>query len=111
MTNYDYLIIGGGMTGGAGVDGIREVDPIGGVGMISTERDAPYNRPPLSKALWRGKPLNSIWRKKENKRVKMRESTSPTASYPNASRSLAHSHRRISKSCCRCGAKRSSMYG
>ena len=34
MTNYDYLIIGGGMTAGAGVDGIREVDPIGGIGMI-----------------------------------------------------------------------------
>jgi 3-phenylpropionate/trans-cinnamate dioxygenase ferredoxin reductase subunit len=37
MTNYDYLIIGGGVTAGAGVDGIREVDPIGGIGMISTE--------------------------------------------------------------------------
>ena len=54
MTNYDYLIIGGGMTAAAGVDGIREVDPTGAIGMISTEPDAPYSRPPLSKALWKG---------------------------------------------------------
>jgi len=26
MTNYQYLIIGGGMTAAAAVDGIREVD-------------------------------------------------------------------------------------
>ena len=27
MTNYDYLIIGGGMSAAAWVDSIREVDP------------------------------------------------------------------------------------
>jgi 3-phenylpropionate/trans-cinnamate dioxygenase ferredoxin reductase component len=71
MTNYDYLIIGGGMTAAAAVEGIRKVDPTGGIGMISTEPDAPYNRPPLSKALWKGKPLDSIWRKTEEKGVGM----------------------------------------
>ena len=71
MMTYDYLIIGGGMTAAAAVDGIREVDPAGGIGMISTEPDAPYNRPPLSKALWKGKPLDSIWRKTEDKGVRM----------------------------------------
>ena len=71
MTNYDYLIIDGGMTAAAAVDGIRKVDPTGGIGMISTEPDAPYNRPPLSKALWKGKPLDSIWRKTEDKGVEM----------------------------------------
>ena len=71
MTNYDYLIIGGGMTAAAAVDGIRKVDPTGGIGMISKEPDAPYNRPPLSKALWKGKPLESIWRKTEDKGVEM----------------------------------------
>ena len=30
MTNYQYLIIGGGMTAAAAVDGIREVDSTGG---------------------------------------------------------------------------------
>ena len=71
MTNYDYLIIGGGMTAAAAADGIREVDPTSGIGMISMEPDAPYNRPPLSKALWKGKPLDSIWRKTEDKGVGM----------------------------------------
>jgi NADPH-dependent 2,4-dienoyl-CoA reductase/sulfur reductase-like enzyme len=51
------------------VDGIREVDSLGSIGLISAERDAPYDRPPLSKALWKGKPLDSIWRRIENKGV------------------------------------------
>jgi NADPH-dependent 2,4-dienoyl-CoA reductase/sulfur reductase-like enzyme len=70
MTNYKYLIIGGGMTSAAAVDGIREVDSTGEIGLISAEPDAPYDRPPLSKALWKGKPLDIIWRKMENKGVK-----------------------------------------
>ncbi|MGZ8238891.1 MAG: NAD(P)/FAD-dependent oxidoreductase [Methylobacter sp.] len=70
MTNYQYLIIGGGMTAAAAVDGIRKVDSTGEIGLISAELDTPYDRPPLSKALWKGKPLDSIWRKLENKGVK-----------------------------------------
>jgi NADPH-dependent 2,4-dienoyl-CoA reductase/sulfur reductase-like enzyme len=69
MTNYQYLIIGGGMTAAAAVDGIREVDSPGSIGLISAELDAPYDRPPLSKGLWKGKPLDSIWRRIENKGV------------------------------------------
>lgn len=69
MTTYQYLIIGGGMTAAAAVDGIREVDATGSIGLIGEELDAPYDRPPLSKALWKGKPLDSIWRKSENKAV------------------------------------------
>jgi NADPH-dependent 2,4-dienoyl-CoA reductase/sulfur reductase-like enzyme len=30
--------------------------------MIGSEQHPPYNRPPLSKALWKGKPLDRIWR-------------------------------------------------
>ena len=67
MTDYQYVIIGGGMTASAAVTGIREVDSTGGIGLISAELDAPYDRPPLSKALWKGKPLDSIWRKTESK--------------------------------------------
>jgi len=59
------------MTAAAAVDGIREVDSTGGIGLISAELDAPYDRPPLSKALWKGKPLDIIWRKLENKEVKI----------------------------------------
>jgi 3-phenylpropionate/trans-cinnamate dioxygenase ferredoxin reductase subunit len=69
MTTYQYLIIGGGMTADSAVDGIREVDSTGSIGLIGEELDAPYDRPPLSKALWKGKPLDSIWRKSENKAV------------------------------------------
>jgi 3-phenylpropionate/trans-cinnamate dioxygenase ferredoxin reductase subunit len=71
MTNYPYLIIGGGMTAASAVDGIREVDSTGGIGLISAELDAPYERPPLSKSLWKGKPLDVIWRKTENNRVEI----------------------------------------
>ena len=71
MTNYEYLIIGGGMTAAAAVDGIREVDSTGTIGLISAEPDAPYDRPPLSKALWKGKTLDTIWRKVENKLVEV----------------------------------------
>ena len=63
MPNYTYLIVGGGMTAGAAVGGIREADPNGSVGLIGAESHPPYDRPPLSKGLWKGKPLDSVWRK------------------------------------------------
>jgi NADPH-dependent 2,4-dienoyl-CoA reductase/sulfur reductase-like enzyme len=62
MQHYKYLIIGGGMTADAAVHGIREVDSQGRIGLVSAEPDPPYNRPPLTKALWKGDPLESIWR-------------------------------------------------
>jgi 3-phenylpropionate/trans-cinnamate dioxygenase ferredoxin reductase component len=65
MKNYQYLVIGGGMTAAAAVDGIREVDPKGAIGIISVEQDPPYDRPPLSKGLWKDKPVNAVWRTME----------------------------------------------
>ena len=50
------------MTADAAVRGIRESDAAGTIGLISTEPHPPYNRPPLSKALWKGEPESSIWR-------------------------------------------------
>lgn len=61
MPIYDYLIIGGGMTAAAAAKAIRESDPKGLIGIISAEDHQPYNRPPLSKKLWQGKPEESIW--------------------------------------------------
>jgi 3-phenylpropionate/trans-cinnamate dioxygenase ferredoxin reductase component len=58
-----YLIVGGGMTADAAIGGIREVDPSGSIGLIGADVHPPYDRPPLSKALWKGKPLECIWRK------------------------------------------------
>lgn len=69
MTNYRYLIVGGGMTAAAAVEGIREMDATGSIGLVSAENDAPYDRPPLSKGLWKGKSLDIIWHKTEEKKV------------------------------------------
>ena len=43
--------------------GIRAIDQQGSIGMIGEESDPPYGRPLLSKGLWKGKPLDSIWRR------------------------------------------------
>ncbi len=69
MPHYRYLILGGGMTADAAIGGIRQVDPAGPIGLIGADPHPPYNRPPLSKALWKGKPLDSIWRKTDRRDV------------------------------------------
>jgi NADPH-dependent 2,4-dienoyl-CoA reductase/sulfur reductase-like enzyme len=71
MNIYKYLIIGGGMTADAAVRGIREIDAEGSIGLVSMETDPPYNRPPLSKGLWKGKPIDKIFRKTESRNVSM----------------------------------------
>src|SRR3989442_12914349 len=63
MRNYTYVIVGGGMRGDAGAGGIGAADPGGTLGVISAEPHPPYNRPPLSKGLWKGEPEDRIWRK------------------------------------------------
>ncbi len=60
---YNYLIVGGGMAGDAAARAIRQVDENGTIGLIGQEPDPPYNRPPLSKGLWKRLPLKHIWRK------------------------------------------------
>ena len=62
MKQYRYLIVGGGLAGDAAVRGIRELDATGSIGMISREKDPPYTRPNLSKGLWKGRPVEKIWR-------------------------------------------------
>lgn len=62
MQHYNYLIIGGGMTADSAVKGIRSIDKTGSIGLFSAEGDKPYNRPPLSKALWKGGSLDEIER-------------------------------------------------
>jgi NADPH-dependent 2,4-dienoyl-CoA reductase/sulfur reductase-like enzyme len=51
---YSFIILGGGLTGANAVEGIRERDRDGPILLISAERDAPYDRPPLTKKLWTG---------------------------------------------------------
>ena len=62
MPDYKYLIIGGGMTADAAARGIRELDSSGTIGIIGAEEDPPYARPPLSKALWKGDSIDTIWK-------------------------------------------------
>lgn len=69
MPHYKYLIIGGGMTADSAVRGIREIDADIPIGIISQEPENPYDRPPLTKGLWKDKPLESIWRHTEKERV------------------------------------------
>ena len=51
-TDFDYLIVGGGMTADAAAKGIREQDPNGSIGIIGDDIDPPYTRPALTKKLW-----------------------------------------------------------
>lgn len=69
MASFKYLIVGGGMTGDAAVHGIRELDGAGSIRVFGAETHPAYNRPPLSKGLWKGKPLESIWRAVEEQGV------------------------------------------
>src|SRR3954468_21975297 len=69
MESYKYLIVGGGMTADAAVQGIRSVDATGKTGVISGETDPPYNRPPLTKGLWKGDAEETIWRKTKEQNV------------------------------------------
>lgn len=69
MEQYTYLIIGGGMAADAAARGIREKDSTGRIGIISNEPYPCYDRPPLSKGLWMGTPLDAIWSHTEKENV------------------------------------------
>src|SRR5690242_18493662 len=71
MIHYKYLIVGGGMSAGAAMKSIREFDAEGPIGLVSDDTDRPYRRPPLSKKLWQGKPLESVWKGMEAEGVEM----------------------------------------
>jgi NAD(P)H-nitrite reductase large subunit len=62
VPEFRYLIVGGGMTADAACRGIRDHDADGSIGLVGAERHAPYARPPLSKALWKGSGEATIWR-------------------------------------------------
>ena len=59
--DYDYLIVGAGMTADAAAKSIRKTDSEGRIGIVGDEAHPPYERPPLTKALWKGdKKVESI---------------------------------------------------
>ena len=59
---FDYLIIGAGMAGEAAAQALREADANAGIGMLGDESHPPYDRPPLTKALWKDGKESDIWR-------------------------------------------------
>jgi len=74
-----YLIIGGGMTADAAARAIRESDPSGSVGIVSDDPHPPYNRPPLSKGLWKGDDPEKVWRGTDKIGVELRLARHATA--------------------------------
>src|SRR5437588_10810698 len=62
MAHYNYIIVGAGMTGDAAVKGIRSIDKKGSIAVIGSEKEKPYDRPLLSKNLWKGEPFDKICR-------------------------------------------------
>ncbi len=58
---HDYLIVGAGMAAAAAAKALRETDAAANIGIVGAEMQPPYQRPPLSKALWKGdKSLDDI---------------------------------------------------
>jgi NADPH-dependent 2,4-dienoyl-CoA reductase/sulfur reductase-like enzyme len=72
MFGSAYLIVGGGMTAAAAVRGIRDIDPDGDITIVGAELDPPYKRPPLSKGLWHGLPLDRVWSDLDSDTVDLR---------------------------------------
>lgn len=71
MENYTYLIVGGGMTAASAIKGIREFDKTGKIALIGNDPNPPYNRPALSKKLWKGKKESDIWMTTDNAHVRL----------------------------------------
>ncbi|TAM95981.1 MAG: NAD(P)/FAD-dependent oxidoreductase [Rhodanobacteraceae bacterium] len=59
---FDYLIIGAGMAGEAAAQGLRGADAKASIGVLGDEAHPPYDRPPLSKKLWKDGKEADIWR-------------------------------------------------
>jgi len=75
MERYQYVIIGGGMTGDAAVEGIREIDKENSILLVSAETNPPYDRPPLTKGLWKEKSVADIWRGTKDKNIDLKLNT------------------------------------
>ena len=75
---FDYLIIGAGMSGEAAAQALREADANAGIGMLGDESHPPYDRPPLTKALWKDGKESDIWRPIEKARADLQLSRRAT---------------------------------
>jgi len=82
MEKYNYIIVGGGMTGSSAVMGIREIDSNGTIAMFSRDQFGPYNRPPLTKGLWKKGKVDDIMRPMEKYNVDLFLKDQVTAIHP-----------------------------
>jgi len=92
MESWKYLIVGGGLAADAAVRGIRESDRTGSILVVSDEPDPPYDRPLLSRALWKETPVEAIWRGTETAGAELRLGTAIVALDP-GHRTAMDSHR------------------
>jgi 3-phenylpropionate/trans-cinnamate dioxygenase ferredoxin reductase component len=53
-TSRTFVIVGGGLAGGSAAAALRADGFDGRVVLVGSEREEPYNRPPLSKEYLRG---------------------------------------------------------
>lgn len=75
----DHLIIGAGMAGEAAAQALRASDPKASIGMLGAESHPPYDRPPLSKKLWKdASKEKAIWRAIDKAHVEMKLSRHAT---------------------------------
>lgn len=66
MEKYEYILIGGGLASYSAARGVRTNDQNGRILMLCEEPVPPYDRPPLSKKLWKGVDIEEIWCKPES---------------------------------------------
>lgn len=59
---FDHLILGAGMAGSAAAVALRAAAPQASIALLGDESHPPYDRPPLSKALWKDGQEADIWR-------------------------------------------------
>src|SRR3989454_10273453 len=62
MPHSRYLIVGAAMPVEPAAHGTRGVAPPDPLGLSGAEPPPPYNRPPLSKGLWKDHSIEQIWR-------------------------------------------------
>ena len=83
-TTKQYVIIGGGLTGGSAAQALREAGFQGSITILADEPEPPYERPPLSKGYLAGNDARDVvhlhpaqWY--SDNRVTVREATAATA--------------------------------
>lgn len=59
---FDHLILGAGLAGSAAAVALRAAAPQASIAILGDEPHPPYDRPPLSKALWKDGQEADIWR-------------------------------------------------